>query len=77
MQTQTMTFDEKFAISTKAHELREAGDEEGYMRLMKTIPMFPWLAKIFKDKLGADILIQSGWDLSEAAAEFGHDWLSK
>jgi hypothetical protein len=35
------------------------------------------LAKIGKEKMGVDFLIKGGWDLSEAEAEFGHDWLSK
>jgi len=74
-QTQPMTFDEKFDIVYKSVQLSQAGDEEGSIRLAKTVPMLPCLAKVFKDKLGADVLIQSGWDLSEAAAEFGPDWL--
>ena len=74
---QTMTFDEKLAISYKACMLSKAGDEEGFMRLTKTIPMPPWLAKIMKEKVGADYLLNSGWNLSEAEAEFGRDWLCK
>jgi len=76
-QSQTMTLDEKLAISCKAAELRKAGDEEGYMRLMKTVPMPPYLAKVMKEKVGVDYLINSGWNLSEAEVEFGHGWLSR
>jgi len=47
-QAQTMTLDEKLAISCKAAELRKAGDKEGAMRLMKTAPMPPYLAKVMK-----------------------------
>jgi len=36
--TETMTLDEKLAISNKACALFKAGDEEGYSRLMRTIP---------------------------------------
>jgi hypothetical protein len=36
---QTMTLDEKLAISCKAAELWDAGDKEGYDRLMKKIPL--------------------------------------
>ena len=75
-QTQTMTLDEKLAISCKAAELRKAGDHEGYIRLMKTAPMPPYIAKVMKEKIGADFLINSGWNLSEAEAEFGKNWLS-
>ena len=76
-QTQTMTIEEKVDTAYKAALLSEAGDEEGYSRLIRSIPMPPYLAKIFKEKVGMDFLVNGGWNLSEAEAEFGHDWLSK
>jgi len=72
---ETMTLDEKLAIGCKAAELRKAGDEEGYFRLIKKIPMPPYLAKIMKEKVGVDFLVNGGWNLSEAEAEFGQNWL--
>ena len=72
---QTMTLDEKLAIGCKAAELRKAGDGEGAMRLMKTAPVPPYIAKVIKEKAGAEYL--AGWNLSEAEAEFGQDWLSR
>jgi hypothetical protein len=72
-----MTLDEKLAISNKAFTLLEAGDKEGFHRVMKTAPMPPFLAKIMKEKVGVDYLINGGWNLSEAEAEFGPDWLHK
>jgi len=74
---QTMTLDEKLAIACKASELRKAGDREGYLRLMKTAPIPPYIAKVIKEKVGADFLVKEGWNLSEAEAEFGNDWLNK
>lgn len=76
-QAQTMTLDEKLAISNKACALWNAGDKEGCERLTKTIPMPPYLAKVMKEKVGIDYLKNSGWNLSEAEAKFGSDWLSK
>jgi len=76
-QAQTMTLDEKLAISCKAAALRKAGDEEGATRLLRTAPMPPYLAKIYKEKVGAKQLIESGWNLSEAEAMFGSNWLDK
>jgi hypothetical protein len=76
-QIETMTLDEKLAISNKAFDLLDAGDKEGFSRLIRTAPMPPYLAKIFKEKVGADFLINGGWNLSEAEAEFGKDWLTK
>ena len=76
-QVQIMTDEEKLDISYRACLLRRAGDEEGYERLTKTIPLSPYLAKIAKEKIGVDFLVKGGWNLSEAEAEFGSDWLSK
>ena len=73
---QTMTLDEKLTIGCKAVGLRKTGDEEGYFRLIKKIPMPPYLAKIMKEKVGVDFLVNGGWNLSEAEAEFGINWLS-
>ena len=74
---QTMTLDEKLAISCKAAALHDAGDSEGYTRLMKTLPMPPYIAKVMKEKVGLNFLLNGGWNLSEVEAEFGSDWLSK
>jgi hypothetical protein len=74
-QNQTMTLDEKLAIGCKAAELWDAGDEEGYIRLMKTTPIPPYIAKVIKEKAGAEYL--AGWNLSEVEAEFGPGWLNK
>ncbi|MCL2762995.1 MAG: hypothetical protein FWD36_07320 [Treponema sp.] len=74
---QTMTLDEKLAISNKAFTLLHAGDKEGFSRLIRTAPLPPYLAKVYKEKVGVKQLIESGWNLSEAEAEFGHDWLNK
>ena len=76
-QAQTWTIDEKLAISNKAFELLDAGDREGYTRLIRTAPLPPYLAKVLKDKVGADFLINGGWNLSEAEVEFGPGWISK
>ena len=74
-QMQTMTLDEKLAISCKAAALHDAGDIEGHMRLMKTLPMPPYIAKVMKEKVGLDFLVNGGWNLSEVEAKFGPDWL--
>ena len=72
-----MTLDEKLAISCKAAALHDAGDREGYHRLMKTAPIPPYIAKVIKEKVGLDYLVNSGWNLAEVEAEFGTDWLHK
>ncbi|MCL2293621.1 MAG: hypothetical protein FWC36_01970 [Spirochaetes bacterium] len=72
---QTMTLDEKLKICCKAAEIRRAGDKAGATSLMKTVPVPPYIAKVIKDKVGLDYLLESGWNLSEVEAEFGADWL--
>ncbi|MCL2187079.1 MAG: hypothetical protein FWB86_14705 [Treponema sp.] len=74
--SQTMTLDEKLDITLRAFELLEAGDREGYSRLLRTAPMPPYLAKVTKKTMGKEFLIQGGYNLSEAEAEFGSDWLN-
>jgi hypothetical protein len=71
-----MTLDEKLAISIKAGELWRSGDTEGYSLLMRTAPMPPYLAKVAKKTMGAEFLIKNGFNLSEAEAEFGKDWIN-
>ena len=73
---ETMTIDEKLDISCRAAALRKAGDEEAANRLLRTAPMPPYLAKIFKEKVGVEPLLKAGFNLSEAEAEFGPDWLN-
>jgi hypothetical protein len=46
-----MTLDEKLAIACRAAVLRQAGDRAGYSRLIRTAPMPPYLAKIYKEKV--------------------------
>ena len=72
-----MTQEEEIAIGLKAIELRKQGKLEESMALQKQLPLPPSLAKIAKDLFGAECLIETGWNLLAAEAEFGKDWLSK
>jgi hypothetical protein len=72
-----MTLEEKLRVSNKAIALKKAGDREGYERLMKTIPVPPFIVKVIKEKLGVEFILKDEWNLSEAEAEFGSDYLSK
>jgi hypothetical protein len=69
--------DERSKITMKALELEKAGKYEEAMALSKTRPLSPYLAKILKEKVGVDYLRKSGWNLAEAEAEFGRDWLDR
>ena len=76
VQAQPMTLNERLAIIGEAIELKKNGDREGHDRLMKTIPLPPYLAKIAKEKISLDFLLSLDWNLSEVEAEFGQTWLS-
>ena len=54
-QAQTMTLDEKLATILKAIALDKAGDEKGSSRLIRTIPMPPYLAEA-EAEFGSDWL---------------------
>ena len=75
--TETMTIGEKLAITNRAFELLEAGDKEGFDRAMRSVPMPSYLAKTAKETIGVDFLVNGGWNLSEANAEFGDGWLAR
>jgi hypothetical protein len=72
-----MTLHEELVILNQAVELENQGKADEAMRLTMTIPLDPWLAKNYKDWVGADALRQSGWNLSAAEEEYGKDWLSQ
>jgi hypothetical protein len=72
-----MTLDEKLAITNKAAFLRQAGDVEGANRLIMSVPLPPYMAKVAKKTMGKDFLLNGGWNLSEAEAEFGAGWLDR
>ena len=76
-QSQIMTMEEEAAIALKAFELKNQGKPEECERMLKQIPLQPYLAKFAKDHFGADFLIKYGWNLAEAEAEFGPGWLTK
>ena len=76
-QHRLLTLEEELAIARKAFALREQGKLEEYKQMRKQIPLQPYLAKFAKEHFGADFLIKEGWNLAEANAEYGNDWLTK
>jgi hypothetical protein len=72
-----MTLEEKAVLLDAIYEARQAGDDEKAFRLMVEFPLHPGMAKIGKETFGKDHLLEGGYNLSEAYAEFGDDWLDK
>ncbi|MDR2868873.1 MAG: hypothetical protein LBV04_00295 [Deferribacteraceae bacterium] len=72
-----MTLAEKTEMALRSVALDKEGKHDEAMQLMKEIPLPPYLAKAVKDAFGADALGRAGFDLSEAEAEYGKDWLDR
>jgi hypothetical protein len=73
----TMTLHESLEIGVKAAALWDAGKEDEAMAVFKTVPMQPWMAKVWKEKVGLDALLESGWNMDEVEAAYGKEWLTK
>jgi hypothetical protein len=76
-QTKIMTLGEKLDLAVKGIELEKQGKLDEARKVGKQVPLAPYLAKFLKDHVGLDALLQGGWNLSEAEAEYGPDFLSK
>ena len=75
MEHKLMTEHEKADIVMKSFEMQDAGQKEEAQALRRTVPLSPWLAKFIKEKVGADFLIENGYNLAEAEAKYGKNWL--
>ena len=76
MRHKLMTEQEKADIFMKSFDMEDSGQKEEALELRRTIPIPPYLAKFIKEKLGADFLIDNGYNLAEAEVEYGSGWLA-
>jgi len=76
-QTQVISLHEKLAVGMQVLDLKKQGKFEEADKLQKSMPLPAYLAKWVKKRFGADALIKTGWNLSEAEAEYGPDWLAQ
>ena len=73
-----MTLEEKWEVLDAIQAAEEAGNDEEAGRLMREVlPLAPHLAMAAKEMYGKQYLIEGGYNLSEANAEFGDGWLDK
>jgi hypothetical protein len=72
-----MTLHEKLALVVKSIELEDQGKIEEAEQVKSQLPLAPYLAKFAKEYFGADFFKTYNWNLTEAEAEFGSDWLAK
>lgn len=70
-----LTHEQKVDLAYKSIDAAARGDREEALRLAQQKPLTPWVAKGLKEVFGAEYL--EGWDLSEAEAEYGKDWLDQ
>ena len=61
----------------KLHELETKGKTEEAATLKKQIPLPSYMAKWVKDHFGMEAVQKLGWNMAEAEANYGSDWLSR
>ncbi len=76
MGNRLMTWEEKEAILDAIYDANQSGNKDEAHRLMLQLPLVPGMAQILKDMYGKEHLIEGGYNLAEANAEFGNDWLA-
>ena len=80
-QTLTMTQKERAEIALQAFELEKQGKPEECERMLRQrLPLQPYLAKFVKDHIeyfGEDFFEENGFNLSDAEAVYGPDWLTR
>ena len=76
MESRLMTECEKADVIIRSIEMKNAGLKEEANELRRSVPLSPWLAKFTKEKMGVEFLLALDWNLAEAEAEYGSDWLN-
>lgn len=69
--------EEIHAMCLQVVALLSEGKREEAGILLKEIPLLPKSAKIMKELSGGEHLATSGYNLAEAMAAFGPDWLER
>ncbi len=69
--------EEELQIIQQINAATKRGDKEESRRLAKLLPLAPHLAKSLKEQFGPDNLRKEQYDLSEAEAAYGKNWLNQ
>lgn len=72
-----LTHDERLEILQEFHKALKVGDDEQASAIIRKIPLAPPVAMATKEVFGVDFLKNLGFDLSEAEAEYGKNWLNQ
>lgn len=73
--TSCMSKEETMAIITRAQELDDLGKKEEAAALRIQLPLHPGVADDIKRFNGIQWLIDGGFNLKDAVAAFGENWL--
>ena len=71
------THEEKMNIFMRAIALREEGKKEEATKVLREAPLDWRTAKILKETIGIDAMIDNNSNLSEAVDHFGMEWLER
>lgn len=71
------THEERLTIIERSLAAAESGNDEESQRIIQQLPLAPHIAKAAKDVMGVEYLLNSGFDLSRAEAEYGKNWLNQ
>ncbi|MCL2600817.1 MAG: hypothetical protein FWD88_06520 [Treponema sp.] len=75
-----MTMEEQAEIALKAFALKDQGKPEECDQMLRQLPVPAYMAKFVKDHMeyfGEDFFEKYGFNLAEAEAEYGPDWLTR
>jgi hypothetical protein len=74
MMTQ-LTRDQEMEIIDQYFAARNRGESDESLKIIQRFPLAPHLALAAKEIFGIEYL--QGWDLSEAEAKYGKNWLNQ
>ncbi len=75
----TMSVEDMVRICNKVNECLERGDDDAGFECLAEMPLHPWMAMyILKNpSLGKRHLLESNYNLVDAEAAYGPDWIAK
>ena len=73
----TKVSDEEYdaILEEAAAAMRQNAPDDVYEKIIRKLPLAPWLADDMKRTIGIQGLIEGGVNLSRAVEAYGEDWL--
>jgi len=75
MASTKLTIEEKGRILVAIYEARKRGDSKEATRLSRQLPLAPQLAIALKENIGAEAIIEGGYNLVDVENAYGENWL--